>query len=242
MRKIAIYGFVGLVVLTVLIGLAHTPSGLRAIAWVTGSEGCPFGGDGKALTATAVEKLRLDELARRGASKELAPARPALGFALDRDRRDEVVRWAAETGLRCDADRSGAGLRCQDVRLATLPSPSAVATTARGVISFGFDPAGALVSVQLQSATGTPHRVIAQLAGAAMAQLEAVQGGAVTGDALDSPTFVHRRARVVFADYYAEVTAANLGRHWMMIESYQSPGKSPAVSTTTAAAGSVAAR
>lgn len=226
MRKVAIYGLGGLMALTALTGLAHTRTGLRAIAWVTGSDGCPFGGD-KTLTAAAAEELRVAELAKHGGVAAPAPARPALGFSLDRDLRTDVLGWAAQHGLSCKADRSGAGVRCLDVAFSDLPS--ALPTGARGVVSFGFDTGDRLVSVQLQSATGTARPVLEQLAGPAMAALEELQPGSVTGDPLDAESFAIRRARVAFSDYHAEVMATSLGKRWTVVETYQSPGISGAM-------------
>lgn len=232
MKKIAIYGLGGLMALTALAGLAHTPTGLATIAWITGSEGCPFGGDKPPITAARAEELRLAALAAQGGATTAAPARPAQGFTLDRDLRSDITRWAGQHHLTCKADRSGAGLRCLDVAFSDLPS--ALPTTVRGVVSFGFDAGDRLVSVQLQSATGTPTPALQQLAGAAMVQLEEL-GAAVHGDLLDAASFAHRRVWVGFADYHGEVMATNLGKRWTVIETYQSAGRA-------AQAGQVAAR
>lgn len=225
MRKLAIYGLGSLVALTALTGLAHTRTGLRAMAWITGSEGCPFGA-GEAMTAAQAEALRLEQLARLGGEAGPAPARPALGFHLDREQRGDILRWAGAHGISCKSDRSGAGLRCLDVAFADLPSALAPAGDrgARGVVSFGFQPDGHLVSVQLQSATGTARPILAELASAAMGELEALSPGAISGDALDAEPFVARRARVVFSDYVAEVAATSLGKRWTLVQTYQMRG------------------
>jgi hypothetical protein len=231
MKKIAIYGLGGLLALTALAALAHTPTGLATIAWVTGSEGCPFGGDKPPITAQKAEELRVAALVSQGASTTAAPARPARGFTLDRDLRSDIARWASQHHLRCKGDRSGAGLRCLDVAFSDLPS--ALPTTVRGVVSFGFDAGDRLVSVQLQSATGTPTPALQQLAGAAMAQLEELAPAAITGDALDAHGFAHRRVHVAFADYHGEVMASNLGKRWTVIETYQSAGSTQAGQVAT---------
>lgn len=231
MRKLAIYAAGSLVALTALTGLAHTRAGLRALAWVTGSDGCPFGA-GEAMTAERAEALRAEAVAtqvRAAQPAHAAPARPALGFQLDRHQRGDVLRWAGAHGVSCASDRSGAGLRCLDVAFADLPSALAPAgaTAARGVVSFGFQPDGHLVSVQLQSATGTARPVLTALATSAMGELEALSPGATRGDALDSERFVSRQARAVFSDYVAEVTATSLGQRWTLVQTYQSPGAAP---------------
>ena len=225
MKKIAIYGLGGLMALTALAGLAHTPTGLATIAWITGSEGCPFGGDKPPITAAQAEELRVAALAARGGATTAAPARPAQGFILDRDLRSDITRWASQHQLTCKGDRSGAGLRCLDVAFSDLPA--ALPTPVRGVVSFGFDAGDRLVSVQLQSATGTPTPALQRLAGAAMSQLEEL-GARINGDALDAASFAHRRVQVGFADYHGEVMATNLGKRWTVIETYQSTGHTQA--------------
>jgi hypothetical protein len=198
-----------LVALVALTAFAHTSYGLRAIAWVTGSDGCPFGGGDAALTASASEQLRVSKLARGNAR---APARAALGFALDADRRADVHAWAARHGITCTADRSGAGLRCVDVPGEALPAPLPI----RGVVAFGFDAGDRLVSVQHQSASRTAIADVADVARTAMTGL------AATGDELGAPRFVHRRASIAYADYRADVLASNLGKRWSVIQTYQS--------------------
>jgi hypothetical protein len=211
-----------------LTALAHTPMGLSAIAWVTGSDGCPFGHDQKkpALTAAAAEDLRVQAIStaarepgsRSGLARMTAPARPALGFELDKMRRVDVMAWTQQHSILCRTDRSGAGMRCDQVDGALLPSPIA---DIRGVLSFGFDTAERLVSVSYQTASRTPKARVLQIAGAAMASVERL-GGRSTGDALEAPTFIRREARATYADYAATVVASNAGKRWMSMQTFQS--------------------
>jgi hypothetical protein len=210
--RLALGSIVAFVALT---GLAHTSYGLRAIAWVTGSDGCPFGGGKQPLTAQRAEELRLARVAR---GESTAPARPALGFALDKDHRADVLAWAARHGVSCSEDKSHAGLRCVDVPGDALPAPVAI----RGVVMFGFAPDDRLVSVQHQSASATPRPEVAAVAGRAMAELEPLGRTQTIGDALDAERFVHRRTSLAFADYRADVVASNLGKRWTVIQTYQS--------------------
>lgn len=208
-----------------LTALAHTPVGLQAIAFVTGSDGCPFGGAKQPMTASAAEELRVAKLER---GTTTAPARPAHGFQLDADRRADIEAWIAKHDLACKTDRSGAGIRCEHVDTATLPEPIA---NLEAVISFGFDAGDRLVSLQLQSASTTTRARVLEVAGAAMTTLEQLGGATSRGDELASPKFVHRSTRVAFRDYTASVIASNVGTRLMMSEMVQSiPTPAPVAS------------
>ncbi|MBA2545021.1 MAG: hypothetical protein H0V17_35590 [Deltaproteobacteria bacterium] len=205
-----------------LTAFAHTSVGLSAIAWVTGSDGCPFGHDQKtpALTAAAAEDLRVHAITRaEHPAAEPAPARPALGFVLDTTRRAEVLAWATQHSIACRTDRSGAGIRCDHVDGAWLPSPLA---DIRGVASFGFDTADRLVSVTFETASTTPKARVLEVAGEAMSTLEQQLGARSLGDSLAAPAFIRRETRVAYADYVATVVASNAGKRWMSMQTFQS--------------------
>lgn len=203
---------VGLFALTAFV---HTKTGLRTIAWITGSDGCPFGGAKPPMTAAHAEQLRVAKL-DRGTTN--APARPAHGFKLDADRRADIAAWVAKHGLACKADKSTAGLRCEHVDGRLLPEPSELEL----VVSFGFDPSDRLVSLQLQSARETPNARVLEVATAAMRELEALGNAVSKGDALSAPAFVHRSMKVAYRDYTASVIASNVGTHLMTSVAYQS--------------------
>jgi hypothetical protein len=211
-RRWVIGSITGLLAVT---AIAHTPVGLRAMAWVTGSDGCPFGGAKQPLTASRAEQLRVAKLDR---GTQPAPAKPARGFVLDVERRADIEAWIAKQQLSCVADKSGAGIRCEHVDAIKLPVPI---QDLEAVVSFGFDDANRLVSLQLQSATATPKARVLEVAGSAMSVLEGL-GGTAKGDELAAPKFVHRTAKVAFSNYTASVIASNVGSHVMMSESYQS--------------------
>jgi len=82
----------------------HTPLGrplLRRLG------GCPV----PAATPAQVEAAQARAFrSLRGISA--APARPALGFTLERTTAEEVRRWAAQEGARCQERRGGAVLIC----------------------------------------------------------------------------------------------------------------------------------
>ncbi len=228
----ALGSVVGLLAVT---ALAHTPVGLRAIAYVSGSEGCPFGHDQKQpITTAAIEQRRVDSVVRSrltwrdnageslGAAT-LAPARPALGFTLDTQKRADVLAWTQQHGLTCTENRASSGLRCDQVDGAMLPQPIAARPIddLRGVVSFGFDTADHLVSVSFQSASTTPKARVLEVAAKAMASLEPL-GARSLGDELDAASFIRRETRALYSDYSATVVASNAGKRWMMMQTFQS--------------------
>jgi hypothetical protein len=129
-----------------------------------------------------------------------------------------VLAWTQRHSITCRADRSGAGLRCDHVDGAMLPSPLA---GIRGVVSFGFDTADRLVSVTFQSSSTTPKDRVLEVAGVAMTRLEQL-GATSSGDAITAPTFVRRETRATFSDYAATVIASNVGKRWMTMQTFQS--------------------
>ena len=60
------------------------------------------------------EQVR-SETARKWAGDDPAPARPALGFELDKTQPKDVHAWAAKHGFTCKDERDGALLRCTNV-------------------------------------------------------------------------------------------------------------------------------
>jgi hypothetical protein len=93
-----------LAVIVAAAGVLHTPWGrplLRRLG------GCPV----PAATPAQVEAAQARAFrSLRGVSP--APARPALGFTLERTTPEEVRRWAAQAGARCQERRGGALLIC----------------------------------------------------------------------------------------------------------------------------------
>lgn len=199
-----------------LTAFVHTKTGLRTIAWITGSDGCPFGGAKEPMSPQAAEQLRVAKLDR---GTELAPSRPAHGFKLDVDRRADIAAWIAGHELSCITDKSKAGIRCEGVDAALLPDPI---QDLEVVVSFGFDPGDRLVSLQVQSMSTTPRARVLAVAAEAMSSLEQLGGFASKGDELASPTFVHRTTAVTYRDYTAKVIASNLGKRLMVSETFQS--------------------
>ena len=189
--------------------LLHTPWGRPLLARLGA---CP------AMRATPQEV----EAAQRRAWRTLrgtrvAPARPALGFTLERTALSEVEAWARERGLSCDVRRAGALLRCGSVPASALV---AGASGTYDDVAFGFR----LSDRRLVNLTTLRTGLAADDASARLRDvargLEALLGtpaekaGAGTGA---GPAFVAYR----FADYLADVTAMRLpGRGHALREHY----------------------
>jgi hypothetical protein len=207
-------------VLTAGVGLLHTPAGRRLMA--RAGVGCP------AMRATPadVEALRLRGLAGlRGVAQ--APARPALGLALDGLRSDDVGRWATARGLDCTRRTRPSEL----VTCANVPG-GAVSTAANDLpldeLTFAFAPDGRLVSVSTlrrQLSDATAARALMQIVRDLRTQLGAPEIAAGLPSASDgSPTgnFGTARVQYRFRDYLATLTAMNLGGRVVLREQYQS--------------------
>ena len=118
------------------VGALHMPF---ARGFLMSIGGCPVG---HAKLAELEPARRAAIAAERGT--EAAPARPALGFALDRTTLAETRAWADRTHVACDDVREGL-LRCKGV-----PSAALGLSDSDGPVSelyFGFDTRGRLVDV-----------------------------------------------------------------------------------------------
>jgi hypothetical protein len=191
--------------ITGLVGLAHAPfarsrSLLRTL-------GCPVAG--ARMTPEVAERARRMALATDRAALS-APARPALGFALDRSTRDEVRAWARREQVECEDARRGL-MKCARV------APEALGLEATGAtideLALEFDPHERLVNVATLRTHLTRQRASAE-ARAIVASLSERLGPAElrAGDFAESSLGGPAEAsistvRYRFVDYIADVTA-----------------------------------
>jgi hypothetical protein len=204
---------------TGVMGFLHTPYG-RPLMGRLGMS-CPA----QRASPAEVEALRLRGVgALRGGPR--APARPALGLALDVSREADVQGWARARGLGCAARQRPSHL----VTCLAVPS-SALSSSAPGGtvddLTFAFAPDGRLVSVETlrRGLTGTQASA---LFGAITEGLVATLGadgeriGQATPAYLDGAAMRTTRLRYRFSDYLATVTAMNLSGRVAVREQYQS--------------------
>jgi hypothetical protein len=219
------------IVLTGVIGFAHTKSGRPLLAWMgkhgimpgAKGAGCPLGYD-KLATPEQKQAAR-KQFAANHASNDVASARPALGFVLDRTTRDDVKAWAAKSGVTCVDGIKYADLDCSNVPVSALPAP--VGTLGIHGIWFNFDAGERLVSVHAFR--------YANDADTAAAAFRAVEDG-VTSEAgppaktegsgtpkeLELGTLAQVSAEYRFKNYFAVARATNMGKSFTLSEDYRS--------------------
>jgi hypothetical protein len=221
------------------VGALHTSWGRPLLARLGG---CPAA----RVTAADVDGLRrLGLNGIRGARQ--APARPALGFLLDRTTPDDVQAWASRAAVTCTAKKRGlVSLHCPNVARAVLPIAmtgdhgAGAGQNARDVqthepaviedLALTFGPAGRLVSVDAFT-RGLPADTAAAAFSSSGARLASVLGPATDGVGDDSagqgPTRVPAplgtaRRRFRFNDYVAIVSLTNLSSGLAVREQYLS--------------------
>jgi hypothetical protein len=206
-------GFVG------VMGFLHTPAGRPLMARLGMS--CPA----RKVTPAQAEALRMRGVnALRGTG--LAPARPALGLALDVAQVADVAAWASARGLDCASKkRPSLTFTCTGVPASALASAADQGTIDE--LTFAFAPDGRLVGVDSLRRTMTAPDaswLFGLIADDLAAQLGT--GGARVGE--PTPAYLAggalhtARVQYRFADYLATVTAMNLSGRVALREQYQS--------------------
>jgi len=214
MRRTLIKLTVSSLILVGVVGLLHMPFARNLLRSVGG---CPFPTTDRTLTAQEAETLRQKTLAPER-SLAAASARPALGFALERTTRAEVLAWAAAHDLSCKADRHGAGLTCADVRASMLPE--ADASELVGQLMLGFTPAQTLVSVHYMMRDTKRPTILARSQHTSLT-LSALGPQQESGDPTLAKPLSQLRREVRFRDYLASISATNMGQAYSLSESYQ---------------------
>jgi len=208
------------VALTAAIGVLHTPMARPLLSKIGG---CPVG---KATPADI-------EAARMGAVRETrgvapAPARPALGFTLDRSTPADVHAWGKQLGVPCENKREGTLVVCHAVPRAALEGHAGQPGTIDD-LAFAFRPRdGRLVNITATS--------LALPSGDASARMQHVTGtlraslgvptdaaGDPTAEYLASGDYATATVQYRFSDFMAEITATNIaGRGVALREHYLS--------------------
>jgi hypothetical protein len=134
-------------------GVLHLPFA-RGLLMKAG--GCPMAVE---ASAQELDKAHMGSLAReRGA--DMAPARPAFGFALDTTTRSEVLAWAEQARVACQRDR-GAIVRCNAVPASAVGAPDVQGPITS--LSFGFNAQDKLVDVSSMRMHMTPAAGLASV-------------------------------------------------------------------------------
>jgi len=212
----ALFGVVGtLGIATCAIGALHTKAGHPYLMRLASLAGCPIGG----ANATQTESVRRAAVARdRGA--EVAPARPALGFELDRTTVLDVRRWAEANRIECTEYRGATFVSCTNVSPSALRLPASHGDASE--VAFAFTPEGPLVSVTALYSHQNPVNAMA-IATRAKAQMENNLGPAPqSAGSFEVPggvaTLSYR-----YRDYAADMTSARVpGSGFVVREAYTS--------------------
>jgi hypothetical protein len=211
---------VTLLVATAAIGALHTSWGRPLLARIGG---CP------AMRATAkdVDALRMRGLAGvRGTQP--APARPALGFALDHTGPADVAAWAAAAHVACsDKKRGLLSVHCANVPRSSLPAGASATAEPQTIedLAFTFDPRDRLISVDAFTRSLAPSTAAAGYLASSdrlRTSLGAPTDEAGTSDADTLALFAASRRRYRFSDYVAIVSLSRLPSGLAVREQYLS--------------------
>jgi hypothetical protein len=202
------------VLVTGLIGVAHTPAGRPLLAFLPGaSVACPVPAEIRNLTPAqrdanhrrAVQTLK---------GSDTAVSRPGIAIRLGATR-DELASWASTNGAQCDEQRSGLEVRCTNVPAISM-GVGEQGSVRVDALTFGFDVDGHLVSTLAMESTSSANAAaeavrdraseLARQAGPVTSHV-----GETTPEYLASGALRQARAEFKFSDYHASVAATNMG-------------------------------
>jgi hypothetical protein len=206
------------VVLTGMVGVLHMPFAAPLLRKISPAFACPI----RHGTPEQIDRAHaLASAAIRDAATSNAPARPALGFELDKTRRGDMEAWAARNDVSCASIGGNDNLqKCTDVPASAVGEASELGPLEE--VCFEFQASGELVNVQ------TLRRHLAPAAAAhAVEQLErsaastlgepSTVGGAPTSAHLGRSLLSSYVAVHTFKDYRATVSATNLAQTGVMV-------------------------
>lgn len=215
-KRIAIYVLSTAVALTAFTGVMHLPFARHFLMRLGG---CPIG------TPEQTEASRKTAL-QNARGTEIAPSRPALGFALDGTTLDDVRAWASARGLACEESREATLVRCTNVPATSIDDASG-GTIAE--VAFGLSPStGRVVAVTTMrnalsgAEAATDMTAVSQRLAATLGK-PAATAGAVDSAFLSAGDYHTATIEYAFRDYLATVTATRIpGRGVVLREEYLS--------------------
>jgi hypothetical protein len=201
-----------------LVGVAHLPFA-RGLLMRAG--GCPMAGN--RATVGEIETLRRSAMAAERGTAD-APARPALGFELDRTTHADVLRWSQRNGVACTDVREGL-VHCTQVPAQALGADPLAPAVAE--LSLGFDTQARLVNlttlrVRLTSDGATS--ALGDITGRLRSQIGPPQGGSI--DPVDPARLARSGAESLtqvqyrYRDYFAEVVAMRVPWDGLMLREH----------------------
>jgi len=211
-----------MVLLTGVIGFAHTKTGRPLLRYIPGMGGvCPLGMDVK-LAPAQRDSLRNQTLAKyRG--EQPAASRVVYGFELGKSSRADVDTWTKSNGVACEPKKRDNGIDCKGVPAAAVGGIEAAES-----IGFLFDAHDAVVAIDLHRSL-SPERAIAVIDAQSLI-LKASLGPSTSDRNAHTPAYLTdgklRQVLVEFAyhDVLAKVMATNVGSTIHQRETYQLVG------------------
>jgi hypothetical protein len=206
------------VVLTGIVGVLHMPFAAPFLRKISPAFACPI----RHGTPEQIDRAHaLASASIRDSASSVAPARPALGFELDKTRRGDVEAWAARSKVSCASIGGNENLqKCQDVPAAAVGESPDLGMLEE--VTFEFQASGELVTVQTMRrhlAPAAAAHTVAQLEQSAASALgEPTTVGGVATSAHLGRSFLSSYVAVhTFKDYRATVSATNLAQTGVMV-------------------------
>jgi hypothetical protein len=196
------------IVATGLIGLAHAPFA-RSLLMSMG--GCPMAG-ARMNAAQADHTRRLGLAGDPSPITAQAPARPALGFALDETTSKDVRDWAHRQNVDCTDARPGL-IKCSDVRPEGLGLPATEGKVDE--LALQFDPQDHLVNMTTFRTHLSPAVASTEAQAIVTALVDKLGPAARRAGDFEAATLGASPAGSIstvayrFGDYVADVTAMN---------------------------------
>ena len=217
-RTIALRAAAGCVAATGLVGLLHMPVAAPILRAITPSWACPV----RHGTPEQIDRAHAMGAANiRANAKEGAPARPALGFALDTTTRGDIRAWTAKNGVSCASIGGNDNLqKCTNVPAAAVGQPSSWGPLEE--ITFELRSTGELVNVQTMR-RGLTAEAAATISGDLEGKMTASLGEPTQRGGEPTPTHLSRGVLSTFVsvhqftDYRATVSATNLAATGTMV-------------------------
>lgn len=216
--RLAIRAAVGAALFTGAVGVLHLPFAAPLLRLVSPSSVCPVQKGSPAAIDRAHE---VGAQMVRDSAAALAPARPALGFALDTMRKGDLDAWAAKYGVTCHSIAGNEPLqKCVAVPPEAVGQPATFGTLEE--VCFVFKSTGELVNVQTLRRGLDPQRaatIVAELERGASSVLgPPTTSGGEANAAYLGRSFLSTYVTVrTFKDYRVTFTATNLAPTGVMV-------------------------
>jgi hypothetical protein len=194
-----------------LVGVMHMPF---ARHWLMKVGGCPVGNASLREMAPVRQALIA---ADRG--KDVAPARPALGFDLDKTTRADAAAWAARARVSCHEERQDL-VFCNDVPASALGLPDADGPVSE--VHLGFDANGVLkdVATMRMHASAAPAKDITARLEAAVGPPQEKTGTFDEQHLAQNGPLSLSSVKYRYRDYIAEVLAMRFQKSGLVVREH----------------------